>query len=131
MKSIKRCQLVRTNAEPIGNFIRFQLERWLQRGAFHQLLLVTAVIILVSVLGGLTAFLASANLANADLSNVNLTDTGLLLANFSKADLNNANLSGAGLFGATLTGVKSGGITGTPGTLPDNWIWSSYPNWAV
>jgi hypothetical protein len=41
------------------NFIRFRLERWLQRGALHQLLLVTAVIILVAVLGGLAAFLTT------------------------------------------------------------------------
>ena len=42
------------------------------------------------------------------------------------ADLTNANLAGADLTGAylkdaTLTGVKSGGITGTPGWLPDGW----------
>ena len=43
----------------MGNFIRFRLERWLQRGAFHQLLLVTAVVILVAVLGGLAAFLTT------------------------------------------------------------------------
>jgi len=43
----------------MGNFIRFRLERWLQRGAFHQLLLATAVIILVAVLGGLAAFLTT------------------------------------------------------------------------
>ena len=43
----------------MGRFIRFQLERWLQRGAFHQLLLVAAVIILVAVLGGLAAFLTT------------------------------------------------------------------------
>ena len=40
-------------------FIRFQLERWLQRGAFHQLLLAAAIIILVAVLGGLAAFLST------------------------------------------------------------------------
>jgi hypothetical protein len=43
----------------MGRFIRFQLERWLQRGVFHQLLLVAAVIVLVAVLGGLAAFLST------------------------------------------------------------------------
>lgn len=43
----------------MGNFIRFRIERWLQRGALHQLLLVAAVIILVAVLGGLAAFLGT------------------------------------------------------------------------
>ena len=43
----------------MGRFFRFQLERWVQRGAFHQLLLVATVIILVAVLGGLAAYLAT------------------------------------------------------------------------
>lgn len=40
----------------MGRFLRFQLERWLQRGVFYQLLLAVAIIVLVAVLGGLAAF---------------------------------------------------------------------------
>ena len=40
----------------MGRFFRFQLERWLQRGVFNQLLLAIAIIFLVAVLGGLAAF---------------------------------------------------------------------------
>jgi hypothetical protein len=43
----------------MSRFIRFQLERWLQRGVFHQLLLMTAIIVLVAVLGGLAAFVSA------------------------------------------------------------------------
>jgi uncharacterized protein YjbI with pentapeptide repeats len=52
-----------------------------------------------------------APLAGADFSGANLTDT----------DLAGANLTGANLSGATLTGVRSGGIIGTPASLPTNW----------
>ncbi len=68
-----------------------------------------------------------ANLANANLTNADLTD----------ADLNDARLSGVTLTGATLTGatftgslfvnlgshtfVTSGGVIGTPATLPVGW----------
>ena len=67
----------------MGRFIRFQLERWLQRGAFHQLLLVSAVIILVAVLGGLAAYLSTddvfENLFDAVWwSFLRLTDPGYL-----------------------------------------------------
>jgi hypothetical protein len=51
--------MLRKSAEAMGRFIRFQLDRWLQRGAFHQLLPAAAVIILVAVLGGLAAFLST------------------------------------------------------------------------
>jgi hypothetical protein len=67
----------------MGRFIRFQLERWLQRGAFHQLLLVSAVIIFVAVLGGLAAYLSTddvfVNLFDAVWwSFLRLTDPGYL-----------------------------------------------------
>ncbi len=66
----------------MGGFIRFQLERWLQRGAFHQLLLVAGVIILVAVLGGVAAFASTdafENLFDAVWwSFLRLTDPGYL-----------------------------------------------------
>ena len=66
----------------MSGFIRFQLERWLQRGVFHQLLLVAAVIALVAILGGLAAFLASGAFDNPlDAiwwSFLRLTDPGYL-----------------------------------------------------
>ena len=40
-------------------YLRFQLERWLQRGALHQLLFAAALIVAVSVLGGLAAWLVT------------------------------------------------------------------------
>ncbi|MEI7746434.1 MAG: pentapeptide repeat-containing protein, partial [Actinomycetota bacterium] len=39
----------------------------------------------------------------------------------SNLNLSNVNLTGANLSGATLTGVASGGITGTPASLPSGW----------
>jgi uncharacterized protein YjbI with pentapeptide repeats len=47
----------------------------------------------------------------------NLTD-----ANLSNADLANASLAGAMLSGANLSGVSSGGITGSPSSLPTDWM---------
>lgn len=58
-KPVRLSRLIRNKVKLMGNFIRFQLERWLQRGAFHQLLLVATIIILVAVLGGLAAFLTT------------------------------------------------------------------------
>jgi uncharacterized protein YjbI with pentapeptide repeats len=42
-------------------------------------------------------------------------------ANLQGADFKNQNLAGANLINATLTGVTSGGITGTPTSLPTGW----------
>ena len=42
-------------------------------------------------------------------------------ANLEGADFKNQSLAGANLINATLTGVKSGGITGTPTSLPTGW----------
>ncbi|MGI9265635.1 MAG: CASTOR/POLLUX-related putative ion channel [Gammaproteobacteria bacterium] len=39
-----------------NRFLRFQLERWIQRGVFHQLLFVAALIVAISVAGGLVAW---------------------------------------------------------------------------
>ena len=75
--------------------------------------------------------LAGASLVGADLTNVALNQT-----DFTNADLTNANLSTANLLSATLTGatltnanftnsvltnIFSGGIHGTPATLPTGW----------
>ena len=57
--------------------------------------------------------------ANTDLSGANLSNSILTNANFTSATLINVNLSGANLTGATFTGVKSGGVIGTPATLPN------------
>ena len=66
----------------MGNFLRFQLERWLQRGVFHQLLLVTAVILLVAALGGLAAYLTTEDFSGPSeaiwWSFLRLTDPGYL-----------------------------------------------------
>src|SRR5688572_23475192 len=47
----------------LSKFLRFQLERWIQRGIFHQLLLMATAIALVAVSGGLMAWLATAKFA--------------------------------------------------------------------
>jgi len=68
-----------------------------------------------------------ANLTKADLTGANLTQAGLTSADLTNANLSNArlmqaSLSGTTLTGATLTGVSSGLISGTPASLPANWI---------
>jgi hypothetical protein len=40
-------------------YLRFQLERWLQRGVVHQLLFAATLIVSVSILGGLAAWLVT------------------------------------------------------------------------
>jgi len=57
---------------------------------------------------------------------VNLTNDDFAGANFAGANLSgavftNMTLNGAHLAGANLTGIISGGISGTPATLPPNW----------
>ena len=63
----------------------------------------------------------SATLTGANLTNANLTSADLTMANLTGSSLTGATLSGAGLAGATLTGAGSGGIVGTPASLPTNW----------
>ncbi len=65
---------------------------------------------------GPDADLQFAGLTNADLTNADLTS-----ANLTDAVLQGTTLTGAALAGATLTGLSSGGITGTPASLPANW----------
>jgi uncharacterized protein YjbI with pentapeptide repeats len=53
----------------------------------------------------------SANLSNVDLGGVDLSNT----------NLQGVNLAGSSLAGANLTGIKSGGLRGTPSSLPEDW----------
>jgi uncharacterized repeat protein (TIGR01451 family) len=68
----------------------------------------------------------NATFTNADLNGTNFTDANFSGATFSGATfsgaiLTNADLNGADLSSADLTNVKSGGITGTPASLPSGW----------
>ncbi len=72
------------------------------------------------------AVLTNADLAGLDLASVALDNADLTGANLTGADLDKAQLPGAivaetQLAGANLDGVQSGGVTGTPPSLPDNW----------
>lgn len=71
------------------------------------------------------ADLASADLAGIDFQAATFNGADLANANLTGAsvdgDLAGANLSGTDLADAYLAGVSSGGITGTPSTLPANW----------
>ena len=58
---------------------------------------------------------------HADLSGADLSDANLSGLNLSGANLYGSNLSGSNLSGANLFGVRSGGITGTPASLPAGW----------
>ena len=62
------------------------------------------------------AYFGSADLQNAYLDGANLTEADLVNANLSDTTLTNANLADA-----SLSNVSSGGITGTPSTLPLGW----------
>jgi uncharacterized protein YjbI with pentapeptide repeats len=62
------------------------------------------------------AFLNVANLTGANLTSANATSTNFGSAILASADLSNTNLTGADLGNAS-----SGGITGTPASVPDEW----------
>ena len=70
----------------------------------------------------------NANLDDTDFAGTTyLDDSNLTDASFDSADLSDAilfdtNLSGTDLGSATLTGVWSGGITGSPASLPAQWV---------
>src|SRR5260221_7673491 len=66
--------------------------------------------------------LADATLGNANLNGANLSGANLVDANMAGATLGTANLNGTILSGANLADVSSGGIAGTPSSLPDNWL---------
>jgi uncharacterized repeat protein (TIGR02543 family) len=66
------------------------------------------------------------DLSGCDLSRVNLSVCDLAGVNLTGADLSGAvlrqcNMGGAKLVAADLTGVVSGGIIGTPASLPEGW----------
>jgi hypothetical protein len=65
--------------------------------------------------------LAGAKLAGANLSGANLSGANLSGANLSGANLSGDNASGTDLVGANLDNVASGGVTGTPASLPTDW----------
>ena len=71
------------------------------------------------------ADLSGANLTHADLWLASLTDADLAGANLMDSAIDNADFAGADLNGTvlagiiTVVGVKSGGITGTPASMPD------------
>ncbi len=46
-------------SERASRFLRFSLERWIQRGTLYQLFLMAGLIVLVAILGGLTAWLGT------------------------------------------------------------------------
>ncbi len=67
-----------------------------------------------------------ADLAGCDLAGAMLADCVLTRADVSGADLSAALLRGCAIGGANMaranvTGVTSGGLSGTPTTLPDGW----------
>ena len=62
-----------------------------------------------------------ANLTGANLTGTNLIGADLTDADLTGANLTDANLTSTQMTGATLTGVSSGGITGTPYSLPTAW----------
>ena len=73
------------------------------------------------------SYLQGCDFANADLSGANLTgsnlsNANLTGANLSDATLTDANLTGTQLSGANLVLVTSGGIIGTPSSIPTHYL---------
>ena len=62
------------------------------------------------------------NLSAANLSGANLSSVDLSSSNLTSAVLSSATLTDTKLTGATLDHVTSGGLVGTPATLPTSWI---------
>lgn len=69
--------------------------------------------------------LTGANLDGADLTGADLTGADLAGADLATAVLASTNLSGASLANANLLRIRSGGITGTPASLPKPWAIAS------
>lgn len=68
------------------------------------------------------ASLQSANISGANLTQTDLMNSDLTGANLTGADLMETMLDNTVLASATLTGVSSDLISGTPASLPSNWI---------
>lgn len=64
----------------------------------------------------------SADLQGANLNKRSIAGADLSFANLDGADLRRARVSGVKLRGAVLSGIRSGGIVGSPSSLPDNWV---------
>jgi uncharacterized protein YjbI with pentapeptide repeats len=63
--------------------------------------------------------LSGADLENADLDDTNLSGLNLSGANLSRAGITGANVSGTAFSGvASFTWLRTGGLTGTPASLP-------------
>ena len=62
----------------------------------------------------------------------NLSDTNASGADFAGASFADADLAGTRLAGARLDNIQSGGVTGSPASLPSNWVlrsgWLIEPN---
>ena len=67
------------------------------------------------------ANLDGANLYADDVSGANLTHAGLVGTELSYDNLAVTDLQGATLAGADLANIHSGGVTGTPASLPTGW----------
>jgi len=68
-----------------------------------------------------SATLTGADLNQTDLHGADLADADFAGAHLANAGLEDTNMQGINLSGATLTMALTGGITGTPATLPTNW----------
>lgn len=68
-----------------------------------------------------------ANLTSLDASGYNLSIATMTNTNFTNAVLTNANLASTALSGSTFTGIISGGVSGTPASLPTGYaIYNTY-----
>ena len=72
------------------------------------------------------SYWSSTNLSGSNLSNITLHGAWLGATNFTNANLTNAdftqtNMPGAIFKGANLTGIRSGGVVGTPASMPKRW----------
>ena len=85
----------------LGKILRFHLERWVQRGVLHQLLFVGALIVAISVVGGLVAWVLTSQFEHAFdgmwWSFLRLTDPGYLAIKFHRT----AAVKDSRLYGAT------------------------------
>jgi uncharacterized protein YjbI with pentapeptide repeats len=69
--------------------------------------------------------LQGCDFAGANLSGVNLSGSNLTDANLTGATVTDADFAGTSFTGAVLADVTSGGIIGTPASLPHGWVLSN------
>jgi uncharacterized protein YjbI with pentapeptide repeats len=65
--------------------------------------------------------LTGSNLTNVTLHGAWLGGTNFTNANLTNADFTQANVTGAIFSGANLNGIRSGGVAGTPASMPARW----------